>query len=231
MMLIGQGLTEAVALLARGDPQVLRIAGLTLLVSLAATALSLLVGVPFGTLVALSRFPGRRLLVTATHTGMGLPPVTVGLIVTLLLWRSGPFGWLELLYTPAAIVLAQTIIALPLVTGLTVAAVGSLPAELAHQLQSLGAAPLQLLRLLLHEARLPLLAAVAAGFGSVVSEVGASMMVGGNIHGQTRVLTTATVLETQRGRFDLALAYSIVLLALVFVFNAVLIRLRSARRG
>jgi tungstate transport system permease protein len=218
-----QGLTRAAVLLLSGDREVLEIAGLTLFVSLSATAISLVVGVPLGAVVALARFPGRRLLMTAANTGMGLPPVTVGLLVSLMLWRSGPLGRLELLYTPAAIILAQVLICLPLVIGLTIAAIGALPPEMVLQLRSLGASPLQLLLLLLREARILLLAAAAAGFGSVISEVGASMMVGGNIRGSTRVLTTATVLETQRGNFDLALAFSILLLAMVFVINALLL--------
>jgi tungstate transport system permease protein len=223
-----QGLARAFELLVSGDREVLEIAARTLAVSGAATGISLALGVPLGAAIALIRFPGRRLLMTAANTGMGLPPVTVGLVVTLLLWRAGPLGRMELLYTPAAIVLAQILIALPLVVGITIAALAALPGELILQLRGLGASRLQLAALLLREARVLLVAAAAAGFGSVISEVGASMMVGGNIRGLTRVLTTATVLETQRGNFELALAFSILLLAIVFAINAALLALQRA---
>ena len=145
---------------------------------------------------------------------MGLPPVVVGLFVTIFLWRNGPFGFLGILYTPLAMVIAQTIIAAPLVMGITVAAIQHLPRNLRYQILALGATRLQMMRLLVREARLPLLAAVMAGFGGVISEVGASIMVGGNIKGYTRVLTTATVMETSRGNFDIAIALGIILLVL-----------------
>ena len=153
---------------------------------------------------------------------MGLPPVVVGLFVSIFLWRSGPLGTLELLYTPAAIVIAQFVIAAPIVIGLTVAAMQQLNPKLRLQFMGLGASRGQVLWLLMREARLPLLAAVMAGFGGVISEVGASMMVGGNLLGQTRVLTTATVLETGKGNFDVAIALSVILLALVFGVNYLL---------
>ena len=153
---------------------------------------------------------------------MGLPPVVVGLVVAIFLWRSGPFGFLGLIYTPAAMVIAQTIIAAPLVTGFTVAALGSLPPGLRPQLYSLGASRLQMLWLVLQEARLPLFAAIMAGFGAAISEVGASLMVGGNLVGETRVLTTSVVLAAQRGEFAPAIALSIILLALIFLVNLVL---------
>jgi tungstate transport system permease protein len=165
------------------------------------------------------RFPGRGLVVALVNTGMGLPPVVVGLVVSIMLWRSGPLGALELLYTPTAIVVAQFVIAVPVVTGLTLAAVQQIPERFRLQVQALGASRLQLLGILIREARLPLLAALMAGFGAVISEVGASLMVGGNIRGQTRVLTTATVLETSKGNFDVAIALSILLLTLTFLVN------------
>jgi tungstate transport system permease protein len=217
--LIGEGLLRAGALLGTADPELLGITWLSLEVSGAATGLSLLVGLPLGTVLALGRFPGRGLVVALVNTGMGLPPVVVGLFVSILLWRSGPLGMLELLYTPTAIVVAQFVIALPVVTGLTLAAVQQIPERFRLQVQALGASRLQLLGILLREARLPLLAALMAGFGAVVSEVGASLMVGGNIRGQTRVLTTATVLETGKGNFDVAIALSIILLTLTFLVN------------
>jgi tungstate transport system permease protein len=200
----------------------LQITWLSLQISGSATLLSLLVGIPAGVGLALAKFPGRGLLIALVNTGMGLPPVVVGLFVSIFLWRSGPLGALGLLYTPTAIVIAQFVIAAPIVVGLTVAAMQQLNPKLRLQLLALGASRWQLLWLLMREARLPLLAAVMAGFGGVISEVGASMMVGGNLLGQTRVLTTATVLETGKGNFDIAIALSLILLTLVFGVNYLL---------
>ncbi len=219
MELIWQGTKQAILLLVRGDPEVLGIALLSLQVSGTATLLSLLVGIPLGTVLALTRFPGRNFAMSLVNTGMGLPPVVVGLFVTIFLWRSGPLGLLELLYTPTAIVIAQLVIAAPIVTGLTMTAVQQLNPRLRLQLVGLGASRLQVVWLLLKEARLPLLAAVMAGFGAVISEIGAAIMVGGNIYRQTRVLTTATVLETSKGNFDMAIALSLLLLLLTFAVN------------
>jgi tungstate transport system permease protein len=219
MELVWQGTKQAVYLLIHGDPEVLRITLLSLQVSGTATLLSLLAGIPLGTILALTRFPGRSIAISLVNTGMGLPPVVVGLFVSIFLWRSGPLGFLGLLYTPTAIVIAQLVIAAPIVTGLTVAAVQQLNPRLRVQLVGLGASRFQVVWLLLKEARLPLLAAVMAGFGGVISEIGASMMVGGNIYRQTRVLTTATVLETSRGNFDMAIALSLLLLLLTFAVN------------
>jgi tungstate transport system permease protein len=221
---------QAGRLLLSGDPEVLRVTALSLQVSLTATALSMLVGVPVGTWLALARFPGRRLLLGLVNTGMGMPPVVAGLVITVLLWRSGPLGELRLLYTPTAIVVAQFVLAAPVVTGLTVAAMQQLNPRLRLQILALGATRWQLLGLLVREARLPLLAAVMAGFGAVISEVGASMMVGGNIPGQTRVLTTATVLETSKGNFDLALALGLLLLALIYAVNLTLTWIQQRER-
>lgn len=221
MDLILSGARHAFELLLRGDPQVMEIMWLSLRVSGIATLLSLVAGVPFGMLLALRRFPGRTLLLGVINTGMGLPPVVVGLVASIFLWRTGPLGFLDLLYTPSAIVIAQFALAAPVVAGLTTAAIQQLDPRLQIQLAGLGASRLQILRRLLHEARLPLLAAVIAGFGSVISEVGASMMVGGNVLHYTRVLTTATVLETEKGNFDVAIALSVVLLALTFCVTMV----------
>jgi tungstate transport system permease protein len=228
--LIGEGVRQAVGLLVGLDPEVLGITWLSLQVAGTSTALALVAGIPLGTLVALARFPGRDLVISLVNTGMGLPPVVVGLLVSILLWRSGPLGGLELLYTPAAIVLAQFVIAAPIVTGLTLAAVQQIPAAFRLQMVALGASRVQLLGLLLREARLPMLAAVMAGFGGVISEIGASMMVGGNLRGQTRVLTTATVMETARGNFDVAIALSLILLGLTFLVNYVLTAIQQRRR-
>ncbi len=229
MELLWDGLRRALALLASGDPEVLGITWLSLEIAGAATGLALAVGMPLGTALALARFPGRGLLLSLVNTGMGLPPVVVGLFVSILLWRSGPLGFLELLYTPAAIVLAQFLIAVPIVTGLTLAAVQQIPDRFRLQMLALGASRAQLLWVLVREARLPLLAALMAGFGGAVSEVGAAMMVGGNIRGQTRVLTTATVLEAGKGNFDVAIALSVILLGVVFLVNWALTWLQQRR--
>lgn len=184
-----------------------------------AIVVSMLLGVPVGIFLGLHRFPGRRLVVTLVNTGMGLPPVVVGLAVFLLLARGGPLGSLELLYTPSAMIIAQVVIAWPLVVGVTLAAVQGLDARLRLQILSLGASPGQLYWKLVREARLSLVAALAAGFGSVISEVGAVMMVGGNIRGETRVMTTAIVLETRQGNFRLAVALGVVLLLVTLAVN------------
>lgn len=212
-----EGLQQALWLILRRDPAVVEITLRTLQVSGLATLISLLLGVPLGTLLALSRFPGRRLLVNLVNTGMGLPPVVVGLFVALMLWRSGPFGRLNLIYTPTAMIIAQTVIAAPIVAGVSLAAIQQLDPRLRLQLLGLGASQGQLMLALWWEARLSLLAAAMAGFGGAISEVGASMMVGGNIVGQTRVLTTATVLETSKGHFDLAMALGLILLLLAYL--------------
>lgn len=222
MDLIVEGLRRAAVLLLRGDPEVWRVIWLSLYVSGTATLLSLLVGVPLATALALTRFSGRRLLLALVNTGMGLPPVVAGLLITMLLWRSGPLGALGLLYTPAAIVVAQFLIAMPIVTGLSTAALQHLDPKLRLQLLALGASRAQMVWLLVREAQLPLLAAIMAGFGAVISEVGAAIMVGGNIQGQTRVLTTATVLETSKGNFEVAIALSAILLLLVYTVNLTL---------
>ncbi len=222
MELIWEGIKQAFWLLLAGDPGVLEITLLSLWLSGIATLLSLLAGIPLGMLIALTRFPARGFVTSLINTGMGLPPVVVGLFVSIFLWRSGPLGFLELLYTPTAIVIAQVIIAFPIVAGLTMAAFQTLNPNLRLQLVGIGASKPQVLWLLCKEARLPILAAIMAGFGGVISEVGASMMVGGNIRGQTRVLTTATVLETGKGNFELAIALGLILLILSFAVNFLL---------
>ncbi|GAA0924507.1 ABC transporter permease [Pseudonocardia zijingensis] len=215
------GVVGALALLFSGDEETWAITLLTLRVSLGATLVAALIGVPLGATIALGAFPGRRLLLAAANTGMGLPPVVVGLVVTVLLWRSGPLGELGLLYTPTAMVVAQAVIATPVVVALVAAALQQVDPEFLVQMQGLGASRLRALAALGAEARLPLLAAGMAAFGAVVSEVGAAQMVGGNIAGQTRVLTTAAVLATSRGQFGLAIAFGLVLLLLAFAVNLV----------
>ncbi len=230
MDLIWEGLRKALELLLTLDPEVLRITLLSLKVSGIATLLSVLLGLGIAVLVALNEFPGKRLAIALANTGMGLPPVVVGLFVTVFLWRNGPLGFLGLLYTPAAIILAQAVIATPIIAGLGIAALQHLPPGLRLQILALGATRTQMVWLLLKEARLPLLAAVMAGFGGVISEVGASIMVGGNLKGSTRVLTTATVMETSRGNFDVAFALSFILLVLAFSVNALLTHLQQRSR-
>ena len=219
MDLLVEGIRRAIGLVVSGDREVLAILWLSLQVSGMATAIALVLGVPAGAMLALTRFPGRTVIVSAVNTGMGLPPVVVGLFVTLILWRNGPLGAFEILYTPLAIVAAQAVIAAPIVTGITLAAVQNVPPMFRLQLIGLGASRTQTVWWVLKEARVPMLAAVMAGFGGVISEIGASMMVGGNIKGETRTLTTAMVLETGKGNFDVAIALAIVLLALVFLVN------------
>ena len=216
------GLVEALRLLATGDQDTWSITALTLRVSSTATAIALLLGVPAGAAVALTRFPGRRVLLAGANTGMGLPPVVIGLFVTVLLWRNGPLGAFGLLYTPTAMIIAQAVIATPIAVALVAAAVQQVDPDFRAQMQAIGATRIRALLALLREARLPLLAAAMAAFGAVVSEVGAAQMVGGNLAGQTRVLTTAAVLATSRGQFALAIAFGLILLGIAFLVNLVL---------
>lgn len=215
------------------SPEVFQITLLSLQISAGATALSLMLGLPLGTLLALGRFPGRSFLLSLVNTGMGLPPVVVGLFVAMMLWRSGPLGSLQLIYTPQAMVIAQVIIAFPVVSGLTTAALQALDPRLQLQLLGLGASRPQMVWMLWREARLPLLAALMAGFGSVISEIGASMMVGGNIRYQTRVLTTSIVLDTSMGDFSSAIALAVLLLTITFLVNWALtwLQQRGAKRA
>ena len=230
MDLIWDGIRQAFRILVTGDRNVWSIALRSLLISGSATAIALVLGVEAGALLAFRRFPGRTVAVALVNTGMGFPPVVVGLVVAIMLWRSGPLGRLGLIYTPGAMVIAQAVIATPLVMGFTVAALGALPARLRTQLYGLGASRMQMLWLVLQEARLPLLAAIMAGFGAAVSEVGASLMVGGNIPGDTRVLTTAVTTEVSKGNFNVAIALSLILLTLIFLVNVVLTAVQQQER-
>lgn len=214
------------------DPEVWEVTRLSLSVSGLSTLISVLLGLPLGTALAMKRFPGRSLLLTVINTGMALPPVVVGLAVAMSLWRSGFLGGLNLIYTPSAIVIAQTIISAPVVTGLTVTAIQQVDQRLEQQLLGIGASAIQVVLTLWWQCRLSLLAAIMAGFGSVISEVGASMMVGGNISGHTRVLTTAIVLETNKGEFDRAIVLGVFLLAITLLINFALtwIQQKGVRR-
>ena len=200
-------------------PELINIILLTLKVSGLALLIAILIGISLGIYLALHDFPFKKIVVGVINTGMGLPPVVVGLLVMLFLWRGGPLGFLDLIYTPWAMICAQVILATPIIAGLTMATIQQIPQKMKWQALALGANNLQLAWLLAKETRLSLLAAVMAGFGGIISEVGAVMMVGGNIKGQTRVLTTAIVLESQKGAFELAIALSVVLLLLLFSVN------------
>ncbi len=220
--LLWDGLTAAARLVLSADPELLRITSLSLLVSGSATLLSALVGVPLGAALQSRRWRAHRPLTVLLRTGMGLPPVVVGLVVTIFLWRSGPLGELRLLYTPPAMVAAQFLVAMPIVAGFTQAALSLLDADLAEALRSDGAGEWRVGNELVLAAWPQVLVAVAAGFGRAISEVGASLMVGGNIVGQTRILTTAITLETGKGDFALALALGAVLLLLALGVNGIL---------
>jgi tungstate transport system permease protein len=231
MDLVTEAFADAFGLIVGRDPELLRIAGLSLAVSGGAAASAGLLGIPLGAALHLGRLPARRWLTLAVNTGMGLPPVVVGLAITLLLWRTGPLGALRLLYTPAAMVLAQLIVALPLVAGFTRAALDLLDPDLSRAMRTDGAGDRRVAYELVRAAAAQVMVAVAAGFGRAIAEVGASLMVGGNIVGQTRILTTAIALEAGRGDFALALALGFVLLLLALLVNAGLnaaARLRTA---
>jgi tungstate transport system permease protein len=221
------GFIQAVQLILAGDPALFEVIALSLWVTGIALLFSTLVGIPVGSWLGLKRFTGRRLVMALLYTGMGFPPVVVGLFVYLMLSRSGPAGSLGWLFTPKAMVVAQTIISFPLVAGFTMAAVMGVDPHLRQQVQALGATEWQITLAILAEARIGVVVSVIAGFGSIISEVGAVMLVGGNIEGKTRVLTTAIVLETRKGNFDLAMALGIVLLSLSFVANLAMLRLQG----
>lgn len=221
-----RGLIQAIQLILAGDAALFEIVLLSLQVTGIALAIAMLFGIPLGALLGLSKIRASSFITILLYTGMGLPPVVVGLFVYLMLSRSGPFGNLGWLFTPSAMVVAQVIIAFPVVAGLTMAAVQAVDPQLRLQARSLGATRLQETGTVLNEARIGVIAAIVAAFGAIISEVGAVMLVGGNIEGKTRVLTTAIVLNTRTGDFDLALALGIILLALAFVINGALLRLQ-----
>ncbi|WP_374722220.1 ABC transporter permease [Peribacillus tepidiphilus] len=230
MEMIINGIIEAFRMIFTGDREIFSITWLTLKVSGLATFISLLIGVPLGVGLSYTQFPGKKLLMSVINTAMGFPPVVVGLWVFLLLSRNGPLGFLNLLYTPTAIVIAQAVIASPIIIGLTCAAIMQVDDRLKLQIKALGASRLQSLLLVIREARFSLLAACIAGFGAVVSEVGASMMVGGNIKGYTRVLTTATVMEVSKGHTEVAIGISVILLLLAYLVTLGLTMLQQRER-
>jgi tungstate transport system permease protein len=227
-----RGLVQAFQLIVARDPALFEIVALSLRVSGTALLFSTLIGIPLGAVLGLSRFVGRRLVIALLYTGMGFPPVVVGLFVYLLLSRSGPLGQLHWpvipsLFTPEAMIVAQSIISFPLVAGFTMAAVMGVDPQLRQQVQALGATRWQTTLTVLLEARVGVIVSVIAGFGSIISEVGAVMLVGGNIEHRTRVLTTAIVLETRKGNFDLAIALGMVLLLLSFLTNVIVLWLQG----
>jgi tungstate transport system permease protein len=229
MDLFVESLREALWLLVRGNRYVLDIVLLSLRVSGAAVLLGVVFGLPVGVAVGMARFPGRSAVVALIHTGFALPPVVVGLFVYMMLSNAGPAGGLELLFTPWAMILAQALLAAPYVAGISLAAVQAVPVEVRLQALALGASPARALATHLREARLGIGAAIVAGFGAVISEVGAVMLVGGNIAGETRVMTTAIVLETRRGNFATAMAFGLILLVLAFAVNVLLTRAQQGR--
>lgn len=224
---IFRGFVEAVRLIVTGDGELFEIIALSLRVSGIALLISTALGAPVGVALGLTRSRLHGLITAVLYTGMGLPPVVVGLFVYLMLSRSGPFGALGWLFTSRAMITAQTIIALPLVTGLTMTAVRAVDPGLRVQVRSLGATALQEAWAVIVEARIGVVAAIVAAFGGIISEVGAVMLVGGNITGKTRVLTTAIVLNTRQGEFTLAIALGVVLLMLAFVSNVAFLQLQG----
>ncbi len=222
MNFIFEGVKKGILLLTSLDAEVLAILKLSLFVSIFAVIIAVFIGVPLGSIIAIKKFPFKKIVIALINTSMGLPPVVVGLVVTLFLARNGPFGFLHWLYTIKGMILAQVIIATPIITGLSLAAVQGIDRRFYDQIVTLGASTAQALFALVREIRLSILAAVIAGFGSIISEVGAVMMVGGNIKDQTRVLTTAVVLETHMGNFDIAIALGLILLTMSFIVNLAL---------
>lgn len=230
--MLGRAFSDALRLLTELDPELVEVVGMTLQVTLGALVVALILGIPLGAGIGLTEeLPGRSVIVPVIYTGMGLPPVAVGLFTYLLLSNTGPMGALGWLFTPAGMVVAQTIIALPLVVGLTMTAVQSVDTSLGLQMRALGATRRQVAITTLLEARSGVTAAVVAAYGAIISEVGAVMLVGGNIEGETRVLTTAIVLETRQGNFALAMALAIILLSLAFLTNFAFHRLQVRQGG
>ncbi|WP_423799506.1 ABC transporter permease [Neobacillus sp. SAB-20_R2A] len=230
MELLIDGLKKAIEMIFTGNPEVFAITWLTLKVCLIAILISTLIGLPLGILLGLSRFRGRRVLLLFINMGMGLPPVVAGLWITMFLWRSGPLGEMRMLYTPTAIVMAQVLVSLPIVTSLTSSAFQQINEKMLLQIKALGATRLQTLMILVKQSKIAIVAAIMAGFGRVIAEVGAAMMVGGNIQGDTRILTTTIVMEVSKGNFDIALALSFILLSLALLITAALTFLQQRRR-
>lgn len=230
MDLIWEGLTKAIELILSGDAGIFEVTLLTLRVSFTAILISTIIGIPIGILLGLTHFRGRKLLLILINIGMGLPPVIAGLTITMLLWRSGPFGDFALLYTPTAIIMAQILVSLPIIVGLTSSSFQQIDEKMLLQIKALGATKTQTLTILLKEMRIAILAAIMAGFGRVIAEVGAAMMVGGNILGETRILTTSIMMEVSKGNFDVAIALSFILMSLAFLITFCLTTIQQRKR-
>lgn len=232
---LGEGLARALELILSLDPYLVSVTRLSLLVSGSAAVLSTAVAIPLAALIALKEFKGKRLVQTLINTSMGLPPVIVGLVVLLLLVRSGPLGFLGLIYTPGAMVIAQFILAAPIITGVAIPAIASAAKAMGKVALSLGASDLDVALLSIREAKLGIITAVLAGFGRAIAEVGAILIVGGNIAfiergyevSYTRTLTTAITVETRKGDFSTAIALGIILLSIAFLVNLALTLTRS----
>lgn len=230
MELLADGLKKAFEMIISGDPEIFSIAWLTIKLAFFSMIFCTIAGLPMGMLLGLSRFKGRKAVLTFINIGMGLPPVVAGLWLTMFLWRSGPLGGLELLYTPTAIVMAQILVALPIVIGLTSSAFQQINEKMLLQIKALGATKWQMLMILLKETRIGIISAIMAAFGRVIAEVGAAMMVGGNILGETRILTTTIVMEVSKGNFDVALALSVIIMTITLIITAVLTFLQQRKR-
>jgi tungstate transport system permease protein len=228
--LIIDGFRRAIEMILTGDREILEITLLTLRVCFTAILISSLIGLPLGMILGLTRFKGRKIILTIINIGMGLPPVVAGLWISILLWRSGPLGHLHLLYSPTAIVMAQVLVSLPIVTGLTSSAFQQINEKMLLQIKALGATKIQTIMILIKQTKIAIVAAIMAGFGRVIAEVGAAMMVGGNIQGDTRILTTSIVMEVSKGNFDVALAISFILLTVALLITAALTLLQQRRR-
>jgi tungstate transport system permease protein len=230
MELIMDGFRKAIEMILTGDREILEITLLTLKVCFTAILISSLIGLPLGMFLGLTRFKGRKIILTFINIGMGLPPVVAGLWISMLLWRSGPLGHLQLLYSPTAIVMAQVLVSLPIVTGLTSSAFQQINEKMLLQIKALGATKIQTIVILIKQTKIAIVAAIMAGFGRVIAEVGAAQMVGGNIQGDTRILTTSIVMEVSKGNFDLALAISFILLTVALLITAALTLLQQRKR-
>ncbi|SDM74266.1 ABC transporter permease [Bacillus sp. OK048] len=230
MELIINGLKKAIEMILTGDRAIFEITWLTLKVCFSATLISSIIGLPLGMFLGLTRFRGRKMILVLINIGMGLPPVVAGLWITMFLWRSGPLGHLHLLYSPTAIVMAQVLVSLPIITGLTSSAFQQINEKMLLQIKALGATKIQTFGLLLKQTKIAIVAAIMAGLGRVIAEVGAAQMVGGNIQGDTRILTTSIVMEVSKGNFDVALAISFILLTVALLITASLTLLQQRKR-
>ena len=227
---IFRGLAKSIELLLTGEMELYSIALLTLRVSLTAIAISSIIGIPIGIFLGLKRFRGRKVILAIVNIFMGLPPVVAGLWITMILWRSGPLGDWSLLFSPTAIIMAQVLVSLAIIIGLTCSAFQQIDEKMLMQIKALGATKMQSFILLLKQTKIAIFTAIITGFGRVIAEVGAAMMVGGNIKGETRILTTTIVMEVSKGNFDLALALSFILLGLAFLITFMLTYLQQRNR-